>query len=174
MGVLLADLSLHVSDYMAAERTFQLLTQAVGRAGRGNLPGNALIQTYQPEHYAVQEAARQNYEGFYQLEIAYRELLSYPPMSGMMAMLLQSVDEELLDKEAERIKEAILKMDIPLLRLTGPAPASISKISDLYRRVIYLKHEDPNILYRVRDMVENAVKLKKINEKIRVDFSESS
>ena len=174
VGVLLADLSLHVSDYMAAERTFQLLTQAVGRAGRGNLPGNALIQTYQPEHYAVQEAARQNYEGFYQLEIAYRELLSYPPMSGMMAMLLQSVDEELLDKEAERIKEAILKMDIPLLRLTGPAPASISKISDLYRRVIYLKHEDPNILYRVRDMVENAVKLKKINEKIRVDFSESS
>lgn len=172
VGVLLADLSLHASDYMAAERTFQLLTQAVGRAGRGRLPGNAVIQTYQPEHYAVQEAARQNYEGFYQLEIAYRELLSYPPMSGMMAMLLQSMEEEVLEKEADRIKEAILKMDIPLLRLTGPAPAAISKISDLYRRVIYLKHEDPNILYRVRDMVENAVKLKKINEKIRVDFSE--
>ena len=173
VGVLLADLSLHSSDYMAAERTFQLLTQAVGRAGRGNLPGNAVIQTYQPEHYAVQAAKRQSYEEFYELEIAYRDLMSYPPMSGMMAMLLQSADETLLETEAEKIKQQILQMDIPLLRLTGPTPAVISKISDIYRRVIYLKHEDEKLLYRVREAVDAAVKNEEISKEIRVEFDEN-
>ena len=173
VGVLLADLSLHSSDYMAAERTFQLLTQAVGRAGRGNLPGNAVIQTYQPEHYAVQAAKRQSYEEFYELEIAYRDLMSYPPMSGMMAMLLQSADETLLETEAEKIKQQILQMDIPLLRLTGPTPAAISKISDIYRRVIYLKHEDEKLLYRVREAVDAAVKNEEISKEIRVEFDEN-
>lgn len=173
VGVLLADLSLHASDYMAAERTFQLLTQAVGRAGRGNLPGNAVIQTYQPEHYAVQRAAAQDYEGFYDLEIAYRDLMSYPPMSGMLAMLLQSAEEELLEAESEKIKTMILEMDIPLLRVTGPTPAVISKISDIYRRVIYLKHEDAKELYRVREMIDEAVKNETISKEIRVEFDEN-
>ncbi len=167
VGVLLADLSLHASDYMAAERTFQLLTQAVGRAGRGIFAGNAVIQTYQPEHYAVRAAAEQNYDSFYELEIAYRDLLSYPPMSGMLAMLLQSDNEELLESEAERIKQNILEMDIPLLRVTGPTPAVISKISDIYRRVIYLKHEDAKELHRVRDRIEA------LEKEIRVEFDEN-
>ena len=173
VGVLLADLSLHASDYMAAERTFQLLTQAVGRAGRGNLPGNAVIQTYQPEHYAVQRAAAQDYEGFYDLEIAYRDLMSYPPMSGMLAMLLQSAEEDLLESESEKIKTMILEMDIPLLRVTGPTPAVISKLSDIYRRVIYLKHEETKELYCVREMIDEAVKNEKISKEIRVEFDEN-
>ena len=173
VGVLLADLSLHSSDYMAAERTFQLLTQAVGRAGRGAEPGNAVIQTYQPEHYAVQAAKTQSYEAFYELEIAYRDLMSYPPMSGMMAMLLQSTDEELLEAEAEKIKSMILQMDIPLLRLTGPTPAVISKLSDVYRRVIYLKHEDTKQLYHVRETIDQAVKNEMIHQQIRVEFDEN-
>ena len=173
VGVLLADLSLHASDYMAAERTFQLLTQAVGRAGRGAMPGGAVIQTYQPDHYAVKAAAEQNYEGFYELEIAYRDLMSYPPMSGMMAMLLQSADEALLEAEAEKIKTAIMEMDISLLRVTGPTPAVVSKISDIYRRVIYLKHEDARELYKVREMIDEAVKNETIRKEIRVDFDEN-
>ena len=173
VGVLLADLSLHASDYMAAERTFQLLTQAVGRAGRGNVHGNAVIQTYQPEHYAVQSAAKQNYESFYELEIAYRDLMSYPPMSGMLAMLLQSEDEAFLEAEAEKIKTGILEMEIPLLRVTGPTPAVISKLSDIYRRVIYLKHEDTKELYKVREMIEEAVKNETIAKEIRVEFDEN-
>ena len=173
VGVLLADLSLHAGDYMAAERTFQLLTQAVGRAGRGKSAGNAIIQTYQPEHYAVMEAAGQNYEAFYELEIAYRDLMSYPPMSGMLAMLLQSPEEELLEKEAENIKTMILELDIPLLRVTGPTPAVVSKISDIYRRVIYLKHENAKKLYDVRDYLEQQVKEEKINREIRVEFDEN-
>ena len=173
VGVLLADLSLHASDYMAAERTFQLLTQAVGRAGRGNLPGNAVIQTYQPEHYAVQRAAAQDYEGFYDLEIAYRDLMSYPPMSGMLAMLLQGADEDLLEAESEKIKTMILELDIPLLRVTGPTQAVISKISDIYRRVIYLKHEDVKELYCVREMIDEAVKNETISKEIRVEYDEN-
>ncbi len=173
VGVLLADLSLHGSDYMAAERTFQLLTQAVGRAGRGSMPGHAVIQTYQPEHYAVREAAAQNYEAFYELEIAYRDLMSYPPMSGMMVMLLQSENEALLEKEAEKMKTQILEMDIPLLRITGPAPAVISKLNDIYRKVIYLKHEDAKYLYQVREWVDEAVKNKKIDKQVRVEFDEN-
>ena len=173
VGVLLADLSLHASDYMAAERTFQLLAQAVGRAGRGREAGSAVIQTYQPEHYAVMEAAKQNYEGFYHLEIAYRDLMSYPPTSGMLAMLLQSADEILLEKEADKIKTAVLEMEIPLLRLTGPTPAVVSKISDIYRRVIYFKHEDTKELYRVREMIDEMVRSEKIHKEIRVDFDEN-
>lgn len=173
VGVLLADLSLHTSDYMAAERTFQLLTQAVGRAGRGNLCGNAVIQTYQPEHYAVQKAAEQDYEAFYELEIAYRDLMSYPPLSGMFAMLLTCEQEELLEKEAEKIKVMILEMEIPLLRVTGPSPAVISRISDIYRRVIYLKHEDAKKLYQVRTMIDEAVKCEKITKEVKVEFDEN-
>ena len=173
VGVLLADLSLHGSDYMAAERTFQLLTQAVGRAGRGSMPGNAVIQTYQPEHYAVCQAAKQDYEGFYELEIAYRDLMSYPPMSGMLALLLQSENEELLELEAEKIKREIQEMEIPLLRITGPAPAVISKLNDIYRKVIYLKHEDSKYLYQVRKMLDEAVRNEKISKEIRVEFDEN-
>lgn len=173
VGVLLADLSLHASDYMAAERTFQLLTQAVGRAGRGEKEGKAIIQTYQPEHYGIQAAKTQDYEAFYELEIAYRDLMSYPPMSGMLAMLLLSENEALLDTEAEKIKTNILDMDIPLLRVTGPTPAVISKISDIYRRVIYLKHEDAKVLYEVRDTLEENIKAGMIGKEIRVEFDEN-
>ena len=79
VGILLADMSLYAGDYRAAERTFQLLTQAAGRAGRGDVPGNVVIQTYQPENYAVQYASAQDYEGFFAEEMRYRSLLLYPP-----------------------------------------------------------------------------------------------
>ena len=79
VGVLAADLSLHANDYRAGERTFQLLTQAAGRAGRGDKPGEVVIQTYSPEHYSIQTAAKQDYHAFYKEEISYRSLMRYPP-----------------------------------------------------------------------------------------------
>ena len=94
VGILAADLSLNASDYRAGERTFQLLTQAVGRAGRGVLPGEAVIQTYQPDHYSIQYAARQDYEGFYKEELTYRQLLSYPPASHILAVQFYSKKQE--------------------------------------------------------------------------------
>ncbi|MGN0334572.1 MAG: primosomal protein N' [Lachnospiraceae bacterium] len=173
VGVLLADLSLHSSDYMASERTFQLLTQAVGRAGRDGKHADAVIQTYQPEHYSIRMAAAQDYRTFYETEIAYRELMSYPPMSGMMVLLLLSEDEILLEKEAEKIKELIMEQEIELLRVTGPAPAAVSRISDIYRRVIYLKHEKKEILYQIRNKIEKSIAEGLINSQIRLEFDEN-
>ncbi|MFQ9208890.1 MAG: helicase-related protein [Clostridium fessum] len=101
VGILAADLSLNTPDYRSAERTFQLLTQAAGRAGRAGKPGDVVIQTYRPEHYAVQAAAAQNYELFYSHEINYRRLLRYPPVCQMAAVYFACGDEVVLDKCAE-------------------------------------------------------------------------
>lgn len=105
VGVLAADLSLSAGDYRSGERTFQLLTQAVGRAGRGTLPGEAVIQTYQPEHYAVTYAAAQDYEGFYKEEILYREMMGYPPAAHMMAVQIFAKTESGGEKLADRLAE---------------------------------------------------------------------
>lgn len=109
VGVLAADLSLSMSDYHAGERTFQLLTQAVGRAGRGVLPGEAVIQTYQPEHYAVVRAAQQDYEGFYQEEILYREIMGYPPVSHMLAVQVFAREEGRGSDLAKYLAETVRK-----------------------------------------------------------------
>ena len=98
VGVIAADLSLNMDDYHCGERTFQLLTQAVGRSGRGNKAGHAVIQTYQPEHYSIQAAAIQDYEKFYKEEMMYRMLLDYPPAAHMMTVFGACQDEELLKK----------------------------------------------------------------------------
>ncbi len=93
VGVLAADLSLHVSDFHGPERTFQLITQAAGRAGRGKLAGEVVIQTYSPDHYAIELAQKHDYEKFYETEISYRELMHYPPIGHMLMMLAASEDE---------------------------------------------------------------------------------
>ena len=98
MGVLLADTSLNQNDYRAAERTFELLTQAAGRAGRGSRPGDAVIQTYQPDHYAITFAANQDYEGFYEEEILYREMLNYPPAGNLLCVQFFGPDWERLSR----------------------------------------------------------------------------
>ncbi len=156
VGVLAADLSLNRSDYRAGERTFQLLTQAAGRAGRGERPGEVVIQTYQPEHYSVVYAARQDYEGFYEEEIAYRELLGYPPVEHMLAVLISSRVQEEGEKLGERMAELIrTKMgETSDLRVIGPAEASIGKLSDWYRHTLYLRHGDYQVLVKVKDRLE--------------------
>ena len=94
VGILAADLSLNQNDYRAGERTFQLLTQAAGRAGRGDKPGEVVIQTYQPDHYSIRYAAKQDYKGFYEEEITYRDFMQYPPVSHMLAVLITSREQE--------------------------------------------------------------------------------
>jgi len=107
VGVLAADLSLSIGDYRSCERTFQLLTQAVGRAGRGEKPGEAVIQTYQPEHYAVTYAAKQDYQGFYAEEILYREMMGYPPAAHMLAVQVFSKNEQAGENLAKRLAEQV-------------------------------------------------------------------
>ena len=137
VGVLAADLSLNDNDYRAGERTFQLLTQAAGRAGRGQKPGEVVIQTYRPDHYSILRAASQDYDAFYEEEILYREMGGYPPAVHMMAVLITSPCEEKAQALAGRVAE-LIRRDAPgALTVTGPARASIGKINDIYRFVIY-------------------------------------
>ncbi len=149
VGNILADLSLFDSDFESSERTFQLLTQAAGRAGRAGLPGSVVIQTYQPDHYAIECARMQDYKGFYEYEKSYRELLHYPPFYDLMAVLMVSEKEEALEAFSKNLADRIKALDIvdDAMSVTGPAQASIYRINNVYRRVIYVKcKSDGNIV----------------------------
>ena len=171
VGVLAADLSLNADDYRSGERTFQLLTQAVGRAGRGKKEGHALIQTYSPEHYSIVTAARQDYEEFYEEEIGYRILMDYPPAAHMMAVLGAAEDEKLLEMAMHYIGEFVKKLySGPDLHVIGPAPASVGKVKDIYRRVIYLKHEEYGFLVKVKDRLEEYIEINSGFRKVNIQF----
>ncbi len=161
VGAIVADMSLHASDYRAGERTFELLTQAAGRAGRGDRPGEVVIQTYSPEDPHIVASAKQDYIGFYNQEIAYRQLLDYPPAHHMLAVLFESPSKDRAEKTAKDMagKAAGLATDIfsekkiPV-RIIGPSPASIAYINDIYRQVLYVKSEEYENLVLVKDMIE--------------------
>lgn len=158
VGVLAADMSLGVGDYRASERTFQLLTQAAGRAGRGEKPGEVVIQTYNPEHYSIMAASKQDYKAFYAQEMEYRKLLGYPPAAHLMAVLIESPDKgagEIWGKELTKyiFHEAKEKR----VSVIGPTEASIGKINDIYRQVFYLKSVDEKKLIFLRDRMEQYI-----------------
>ena len=165
VGIVAADLSLNAEDYRCSERTFQLLCQAVGRGGRVNKPGEAVIQTYHPDHYSIQAAAVQDYEAFYQEEMSYRMLLDYPPASHMMAVLGSCPEEELLVQAMHYLELYIHRVYKEKdLHVIGPAYASVGKVKDIYRQVIYLKHEKQETLVRIKDQLE---KYREINSGFR-------
>ena len=177
VGVLAADLSLHVSDYHGAERTFQLLTQAAGRAGRGDEPGDVIIQTYHPTHYAIETAKAQDYENFYQQEILYRQLMKYPPVWNLLVVLCTSEKEDALEQAVERLTGHInsyIKEDARLagkmVQVIGPANATIARISDVYRKVIYMKTPDYSDLVRIKDRLEWYVQDNKDYNNVSVQF----
>ncbi|MBQ2641573.1 MAG: primosomal protein N', partial [Lachnospiraceae bacterium] len=154
VGILMADLSLYGDDYRAAERTFQLLTQAAGRAGRGTEAGDVVIQTYQPDHYAIRHAANQDYEGFYREEIAYRRLLRYPPAAHMMAVQIQSEDEDAALRAANEIRLLLMRNSHAGLQIIGPSEGSYRKLRGLFRFVLYLKSEKYDTLIFCKDLIE--------------------
>ena len=158
VGVLAADLSLHVGDYRAAERTFQLLTQAAGRAGRGNKPGEVVIQTYDPEHYSIETAKAQDYDAFYEQEIAYRKIMLYPPVWNMLVILCASKSEEAADAMAAELAAAADaytgKNTKEKVYLVGPVDAAIAKVNDIYKKIIYLKAENYDTLVKIKNRTE--------------------
>ncbi len=166
VGVLAADLSLNQGDYRAGERTFQLLTQAAGRAGRGDKPGEVVIQTYQPEHYSIVHAAKQDYEGFYEEEITYRELMQYPPAAHMLAVLITSKVQE----QGESLSGSLAGL-VGDGQVIGPTEAAIGKINDLYRHVFYVRHSDYQVLVKVKDRLEQFCKACELkNQTVQYDF----
>ena len=173
MGILAADMSLNAGDYRAGERTFQLLTQAAGRAGRGTHPGNVVIQTYQPDNYAVISAAAQDYKAFYEEEISYRSLLRYPPAAHMLAIQIWAKDENFGKEKANMLRAYIDRMRVQNTIIIGPAMAAISKINDIYRMVIYVKNEDFDALTDIKDMLEQVLdewEKKGITKQLQVQF----
>ena len=155
MGVLAADMSLYSSDYRASERTFQLLTQAAGRAGRAEKSGNVVIQTYTPEHFSIVSAANQDYNAFYEQEIAYRKLCGYPPADNLMKIMLSSQDEMLLTKSAAWVKAFVdNNCKYKGLMCIGPADAPIYKIKDVYSKIIYVKHKDREVLNSIHEKLD--------------------
>ncbi|HTR39460.1 MAG TPA: primosomal protein N' [Bryobacteraceae bacterium] len=150
VGAVSADIGLGLPDFRSAERTFQLLTQAAGRAGRGNLPGIVLIQTINPEHYAIRFASEQNYEGFYQKELQFRKLMRYPPFAALANVLVRS-----------QRQEQALEMSTELGRLLDPAPEGVKVLGPAEAPVPKLKSE-----FRYQLLLKAASR-KRLNETLR-------
>jgi primosomal protein N' (replication factor Y) len=140
VGVISVDVGLAMPDFRAAERTFQLLTQVAGRAGRGQLPGRVIIQTYHPEHYSLVCARAQDYEEFYRREIGFRRSMHYPPFTALINILVH-------DKEFDRANMAATELARELkqsaqemsLRVLGPAPAPIARLKGEHRFQLLIK-----------------------------------
>ena len=171
MGIIAADLSLAANDYRAGERTFALLTQAAGRAGRGTEPGEVVIQTYQPDHYSVMHAANQDYKGFYEEEILYRTFSSYPPVCKMLMVMVTGKDEARVEKVANDMAAWARDYSEDSV-LVGPAPAGIRKINDIYRQIFMIKAKEEDLLIEIKDLLEGKTEWK--NEKdisVMFDFN---
>lgn len=181
VGILLADLSLYSSDFRAQERTFELLTQAAGRAGRDKLPGQVVIQSYDPEHYSIRMAVNHDYDGFYEQEIMYRDLMSYPPVSNLMSVKISSRDEALANGTAGQLKSVILARRRELeeqygqLSVIGPSKAPVYKINDVFSVFLYFKQKKYTVLTYIKDILEEYIEksreqLKNIT--IQFDFNQ--
>lgn len=161
VGAVAADISLSAGGYASTERTFDLLTQAVGRAGRGDSDkgyssGVAVIQTYNPDNYAILSSAAQDYERFYDNEIAFRQIMNYPPVGHMLTILMSHGDMNVLNGFSEELARD-LGVVYSRLNILGPVDASVSKIKDMYYKVIHIKSRLYNDLVSLKDAVEKRI-----------------
>jgi primosomal protein N' (replication factor Y) (superfamily II helicase) len=150
VGVVSADTSLNLPDFRAGERTFQLLTQVAGRAGRSILGGKVIVQTYNPEHYAIAAASRHDYGAFYAREIAFRREQNYPPYSRLIRLLYLNSSEKRAQEESARLHRAlttrIAQRGLPTIDLIGPAPAFFQRVRGEYRYQIIVRGAEPHTL----------------------------
>ena len=153
VGVVSVDLGLGLPDFRSAERTFQLLTQVSGRAGRGERAGRVLIQTYYPEHYALRHAREQDYEAFYQEEIRYREKMGYPPFFALASILVRHSDLSVATDNARKIRRTLDSANASnICRILGPAPASLSRLKGEHRLQILIKSPNRKVLREMLDL----------------------
>ena len=150
VGVLSADTALHLPDFRAGERTFQLLTQVAGRAGRSPLGGKVIVQTYAPSNYCVQAASQHDYETFYAQEIEFRRQQRYPPFGGLVRLIYVHHDEQRCEAKATKMRQTLenkmARLGLPELDLVGPAPAFLSRIRNRYRWHLVVRGREPHAL----------------------------
>jgi primosomal protein N' (replication factor Y) len=139
VGVVSADASLSMPDFRAAERTFQLLTQVAGRAGRGDLPGRVLIQTYYPDHYAIQDAVKQDYPAFFERELHFRRMMAYPPFTSLANVIVRDQSLEKAIRWSRQLSEFLAPHNNDGLRVLGPAAAPLARLKREHRFQFLLK-----------------------------------
>ena len=149
VGVVSADSSLSMPDFRAAERTFQLLTQVAGRAGRGELSGRVLIQTYYPEHYAIQDAVKQDYPSFFEREMHFRRMMAYPPLTSLANVIVRDVNLEKVLRFARMLSEYFSPHDGHQVRILGPAAAPLARLKKEHRFQFLLKSPKRSILTKL-------------------------
>jgi primosomal protein N' (replication factor Y) len=149
VGVISADSSLTLPDFRAAERTFQLLTQVAGRAGRGELPGRVLIQTYYPEHYAIQDAVRQDYLSFYERELHFRRMMAYPPFTSLSNVIVRDTNLENAIRWSRRLSEYFSPSDGKGIRILGPASAPLARLKKEHRFQFLLKSPKRSVITKL-------------------------
>jgi primosomal protein N' (replication factor Y) len=164
VGVISADSSLSLPDFRAAERTFQLLTQVAGRAGRGDLPGRVLIQTFYPEHYAIQDAVKQDYPAFYERETQFRRAMAYPPFSSLANVIVRDADLEKAIRWSRRLSEYFSPHDGKGLRILGPAAAPLARLKREHRFQFLLKSPKRSLLSKILSGAMTYLELKEIPE----------
>jgi len=149
VGVISADSSLSLPDFRAAERTFQLLTQVAGRAGRGELPGRVLIQTFYPEHYAIQDAVKQDYVSFFERELHFRRVMAYPPFTSLANVIIRDTNLEKAIRWSRQLSEYFSPHDGKGLRVLGPASAPLARLRREYRFQFLLKSPKRSLLSKI-------------------------
>ena len=175
VGVIAADGSLNVEDYRANERTFQILTQVAGRAGRDKIPGEVIIQTYNPDHFSITYAKLQKYDLFYNAEINLRQRLKYPPFCDIIMIGLNGKDEEKVKKAAQKISKLLEEKNARNYYISRPVPSPINKIKNKYRWRIILKCNFNNSTINViNSVLEDFYKIGNNNVNVFVDINPSS
>jgi primosomal protein N' (replication factor Y) len=149
VGVVSADSSLSLPDFRAAERTFQLLTQVAGRAGRGELKGRVLIQTFYPEHYAIQDAVKQDYSGFFERELHFRRMMAYPPFTSLANVIVRDTSLEKTIRWSRQLSEYLSPHDGEGVRILGPATAPLARLKKEHRFQFLLKSPKRSVLMKL-------------------------
>lgn len=177
VGVIAADMSLNLPDFRSSERTFQLMTQVAGRAGRGKKKGNVIIQTYNPEHYSIEYAALNDFQDFYKEEIGIRYNMNYPPFSKILCINMSSKNENLLIKSIQNIGiilKNILK-NSDKIEMLGPCPCILSKIKEHYRWQIIIKGNfDNSFASNIKKTIYNGLKDVYADVKVSIDINPNS
>ena len=172
VGIVAADASLYINDYTSAQRTYELVTQASGRAGRAEKAGEVVIQTYNPEHYALQACLQNDYNLYYDNEIIYRQLAMYPPIIHILGIQLSAKDEEVLENVTTKYVSILVAKanTISGLNIIGPVRANIYKLRDYFRKIIYVKHSDYDILTKIKEDIEEELEDIKLFSSISIIY----
>ena len=169
VGVINADMSLNIADFRSSERTFQLLSQVSGRAGRAGCPGEVIIQTYNEKHYSIKYAKNHNYLGFYQEEMKLRKILKYPPYYYLVLVKINSKDYELGFKHAHKIGDFLRKNLDKNTIILGPTMANVFRINNIYNYQCIIKYRnDDNLFKSLKIINEHYKKENKVD--IAIDF----